>query len=194
MEKLISLLSLALCCFAASAQPTSFGGVTPGKTTREELKSLVIVKETSSDYFKLGDKDAGPVLLKQFEHKYANVLLRNDVVYEVSVSVDTPELEQALNKKYGQPKIKIGGLRTVNCQNKFGASFNRIAGNLRLLWPVKDGVQGEFESDAKGSCPDTVFHRYVLRHVATVKAVEEESKEKERKEVEKQRNKLDGAL
>lgn len=41
MRKLISLLGLSLCCLAASAQPTSFGGITPGKTTLDELKGLV---------------------------------------------------------------------------------------------------------------------------------------------------------
>ena len=138
MKRLISLISLFVCCFAASAQPTSIGGITPGTTSREELKSLL----RESDDVGTGKFVFGG--LKQLAGQWASISLQNDVVYEVDVPMDSlsdddesAELKRALLKKYGQPKIKIGAIRTVKCQNKFGASFDRVEGKQRLLWPVK---------------------------------------------------------
>lgn len=193
MKKQILLLGLSICCFAASAQPTSFAGITPGTTTRTELKRLEKA-DAHNDYFMIGNKDTSMVSLKQPENTIVNVRLRNNIVYEVSTDADSHQLEPALILKYGQPQIKIGEITSVNCQNKFGASFKRMEGKRRLLWPVKDGVQGELESNARGSCSSTVLNTYVLRHFATFKAVEDESIEKARREVEQQRRKLDGAL
>jgi hypothetical protein len=104
-----------------------------------------------------------------------------------------PDLKQALIEKYGQPNIRVGAIRSVNCQNKFGASFKRLEGKERLLWQVKDGVQGEIERDA-GDCSEEISESYVLRHVATVQAIQEKWQEKTRKEWEEKRRKMDGAL
>lgn len=187
MKKQIFLLGLSICCFAASAQPTSFGGITPGTTTREELKSLLQDPDVvDAKGFLIGS-------LKQPEGKSAWVSLQNDVVYKVETGLHPPELKQVLIKKYGQPKIKVGAIRTVNCQNKFGASFERFDGEETLLWPVKDGVQGGIRRLA-GRCADDISEMYVLRYVATVKAIEKELEEKESKESEEKRRKLDGAL
>ena len=190
MKKLISLLGLSLCGLAASAQPTSFGGITPGTTTREELKSLV--QKTGA----VGTKNDVTVNLKQPEGQYVVVMLQNDVVYEVWVYLSeySPGLERALIEKYGQPKIKVGAIRTVTCQNKFGASFERLSGQETLLWPVKDGVQGEIDRLASGCSDHPMYERYLLRHVATVAAVKEKQAEEARGEAEKQRSKFEGAL
>ena len=107
MKKLLLLLSLSICCLAASAQPTSFGGITPGQTTREELK--VLAKNP-------GEVGAGgdslSLHLKQPDGQLISVNLHKDIVYEVEVSLDsflsTNELKPALIEKYGHPRIKMG--------------------------------------------------------------------------------------
>lgn len=189
MKKLTFLLILSLCCFAASAQPTSIGGITPGKTTLEEMKGLV----------KLGDGIGGKryevVRLALMEDLLAVVMIQNGVVYEVKIDTGYSDvLRQALMAKYGQPKIKVGGIRTVNCQNRFGATFKRYRGEESLLWPVKDGVQGGIEYYTLGECSEYIFERYALRHVAAVEAMKEKEEEEARRKTESQRNKLDGAL
>lgn len=188
MKKLISASSLFLCCLAASAQPTSFGGVTPGKTTREELKSLV--KEPQ----KVGAEDfALGIQMKQPEGISASFHLLNDVVYKVSVSLNfQPELGRALIEKYGDPSIKVGGLRAVTCKNQFGASFLRIEGNQELRWEAKDGIQGVIRRFA-GDCAEKVFQSYELRHLETITAIEGGQAEKARKDAEDARRKLGGA-
>lgn len=128
MRKLISLLVLSLCCFAASAQPTSFGGITPGTTTREELKSLVKEpdKVGSEDYF-------SSLEMKQPEGAHVSGSFQGDVMYALEVSfIYSPELKRALIEKYGLPKIKVGEIRTVTCQNKLGGSFLRLDGREEL--------------------------------------------------------------
>lgn len=188
MKKLISALSLSLCCLAASAQPTSFGGITPGQTTREELKSLV--KEPQ----KVGaEDDVSSVEMKQPEGISASFRLRNDVVYEVNVSLDfKSELRRALIEKYGAPSIKVGGIRTVTCKNKLGASFERLDGKEELRWKTKDGVQGGIERWA-GNCGEFVFQSYILRHLATITAIEGGKAEQARKNAEEARRKLGNA-
>jgi hypothetical protein len=190
MKKWLLLIGLSLGCFAALAQPTSLGGITPGQTTREELKSLVNNpgRDGAKDY-------AYALALKQLDGLSVSVKLHNDIVYEVSVSVDFSPgvaLRQALIEKYGQPGIKVGDIRTVTCQNKLGASFQRLEGKEELRWPVKDGVQGAFETRAE-ECDAYVSREYVLRHVATAKAVELAAFERRRKEAEEQKRKLGGA-
>ena len=132
--------------------------------------------------------------LKQPDGVSIDVKFHNDIVYEVGVSFDlSPELKQALIEKYGQPRIKVGGIRTVTCQNKLGASFERLDGEEELQWPVKDGVQGAFVRWAPGACAEYTRQDYRLRHVATVKAVESAKLEQARKASEEKRQKLGDA-
>ena len=187
MRKLLLWLSLFFCCVAA-AQPTSIGGITPGKTTRNELKSLVnkLDKHSSKDFF-TGE-------MKQPEGTFIFGSLQDDVVYEVLVLLTrSPELKQALVGKYGPPNIKVGSIQTVTCKNKFGASFTRLDGREELLWPVKDGVQGGMTRSAV-NCADYTSESYILRHIATVKAIEAKKAAQLHKQSEERRRKLDGVL
>jgi hypothetical protein len=188
MKKLIILLGLVLCWFAASAQPTSFGGITPGKTTREELKGLV---QKSAD---VRAKDAiVSVRLKQPEGQYVTARLQNDVVYEVHTMLFEPELKSALTEKYGHPNIKVGAIKKVTCKNNFGASFMRFDGEEELRWPVKDGVQGLLNRWT-AECGVDIYEMYVLRHVATVRELEDNSAEQAKKEADEKRRKLGDAF
>lgn len=188
MKKLIALLGFSLCCLATSAQPTSFGGITPGKTTRAELQSLVKKPD------EIGSKDSfGGTALKQPAGVLISGNFEYDVLYEITVSFfDSPELKQALIEKYGSPTNKVGGIRMVTCGNKFGASFQRLDGSEELRWPVKDGVQGLLSRSA-GNCGEYVFEHYVLRHVATAKVRKGAEAEKERMDTEEKRRKLGNA-
>lgn len=192
MKKLILVISLSILCLTASAQPTSFGGITPGQTTREELKSLVKNPD------EVGTKDyASSLKLIQPDGTSISVNIHNDIVYEVKVGLDSffgpsTELKQALIEKYGQPRIKVGSIRTVTCRNKLGASFERLDGEEELKWPVKDGVQGAIRRWA-GNCAEYTYQDYWLRHVATVNAVESAKLEKERKAAEEKRRNLGNA-
>jgi hypothetical protein len=174
--------------------PTSFGGITPGQTTREELKGLV----KNPNKVDTGGWIGGFELKQPDGISYVSARFHNDIIYEVSVSLNyffsgpEKELKSALIEKYGRPGIKVGGIRTVTCRNKLGASFERLEGQEELRWPVKDGVQGAFESSA-GECAEYVSRSYVLRHVATVKAVEIAEFERARKRAEDQKRKLGGA-
>lgn len=192
MKKLLILTSLSIGCLATSAQPTSFGGITPGQTTREELKSLV--KNPSE----IGLADyAWSVELKQPDGEAVSVEFYHDVVYEVSVSLlsilSPNELKPALIEKYGKPRTKVGRIRTVTCRNKLGASFDRFDGEEEMRWPVKDGVQGAIRSRAR-DCAEYIYQDYVLRHLATVKAAELAKLEQARKEAQEQRRKLGNAF
>lgn len=192
MKKLILLISLSIVCLAASAQPSSFGGITPGQTTREELKSLVKNPDA------VGTKDyAFSLKLMQPDGTSISVNIHNDIVYEVKVDLDSffgpsTELKQALIEKYGQPRIKVGSIRTVTCRNKLGASFERLDGEEELKWPVKDGVQGAIRRWA-GNCAEFLYQEYRLRHVATVKEVERTKLEQESKAAEQKRRSLGNA-
>lgn len=191
MKNLLLAISLSVGCLAASAQPTSFGGITPGQTTREELKNLV--KNPSE----IGSTD-WTLLLKliQPDGQYVSLRFHNDVVYEVDASLTSfmspNALKPALIEKYGKPSIKVGGIRTVTCRNKLGASFERLEGKEEHRWPVKDGVQGAMTLLA-GDCAEFVHEGYVLRHVATVQAVELAKLDQARKATEESRRKLGNA-
>ena len=188
MKKLLLLISLSIGCFTASAQPTSFGGITPGQTTREDLKSLVkdpskVEAKDNYFYIELKHPDGNPIWIN----------LHNDIVYEIDLNLDSwTELKQALIEKYGLPSIKVGSIRTVTCRNKLGASFERLDGEEEMQWPVKDGVQGALRRWA-GNCAEYTYQEYKLRHVATVKAVKSAKLENERKEAEEKRRNLGNA-
>lgn len=189
MKKLIPLLNLYLFCLAASAQPTSFGGITPGQTTWKELRFLVndsLNMNTSNDFF---------VHMSQPEGMPVRVKLQNDVVYSVSLDLNnSPELKQALVEKYGQPKYRFGAIRTITCQNKLGGSFERFEGVERLDWPVNKGVQGAILRGAVTNCAETISEAYTLVHLATEKAIKDNNAEQERKEAEDKRRKLGDAF
>lgn len=188
MKIWVSLLGLTLCCLAASAQPTSLGGITPGKTSRAELKSL------AQEFDDVDVKNVVSVKLKQPERMNATVHLQNDVVYMVEVYLQLrPELEDALIAKYGQPKIQNGAIRRVTCKNEFGASSERFEGKEERRWSAKDGVQGLIRRRA-GSCATSYTEYYVLRHVATVEAIENNSVDQEKKEAQEKLRKLGGAF
>jgi hypothetical protein len=192
MKKLICLFSLSLCCFVASAQPTSIGGITPGTTARDELNGLV---KYVSDNVGVNAPHVG-VKLKQLKDQYASVSIRNDVVYSVKIDLysENAVIKEILIEKYGEPKIKAEGIREVDCKNSFGATFKRYQGKEMYLWPAKDGVQGEIEYSAIGECSKYIFQSYILRHVATFKAIEADENEKARKKEEMQRSKFDSSL
>jgi len=188
MKIWVSLLGLTLCCLAASAQPTSLGGNTPGKTFRAELKSLV------HEFDDVDAKNVASVKLKQPEGLHATVRFQNDVVYMVEVDLQLrPELEGALIEKYGQLKIQDGAIRRVTCKNEFGASSEGFEGKEERRWPAKDGVQGLIKRQA-GSCAKSYTEYYVLRHVATVKAMENNRADQEKKEAQEKLRKLGGAF
>lgn len=188
MKKLMFMLCLSLCSLVASAQPTSLGGITPGKTTRDELKSL------TQEPDEVGTENYVSLKLKQPEGARASVILQNDVVYEVKVGLDLqPELKSALIEKYGQPKIKVGTIRKVTCQNKLGGSFVRLDGAEELRWPAKGGVQGAIYRLA-GVCAEYFYENYLLRHVATVNAIEKKEALQKSKEAEEKRRKLGDAF
>ena len=187
MKKLISLLCLSLCCFAASAQPTSIGGITPGKTTGPELYGIA----TMADFRR--NQDTWLMTLSQLENRSAFVSIANGVVYAVEMYA-SDELRQALVAKYGEPQIKVGKINTVTCQNQFGATFKRYEGEEHRLWPVKDGVQGGIESYTERECSEEISKRYVLRHVPTVEAMKEKKEDEARRQAENRRSKLGDAL
>lgn len=195
MKKLLLLISLSIVFLAACEQqtsreqPTSFGGITPGQTTREDLKSLV--KKPSE----VGTGDYAPsLMLKQPDGSSISVNIHNNIVYQMKVSfILSPELKQALIEKYGQPRIKVGEIRTVKCGNKLGASFERLDGEEELKWSVKDGVQGALRRWAVEECAEFTYEEYWLRHVATVQAIENAKLERQRKVEEEKRQKLGNA-
>lgn len=191
MKRLIPLLGISLFSLAVSAQPTSFGGITPGKTSREELKSLA----QESDVVGIGNKDHISIHLKQPEGQDVMLKLQNGVVYEVMLAFHWGEyeLKSALIEKYGQPKIKVGTIRHVTCKNQLGASFERVDGTEEWRWPVKDGVQGALRFVAM-DCAQEPVQGYVLRHVATFVIKESYRLEQERKEAEEKRRKLGDAF
>lgn len=188
MKKLIPLICLSLFCLAASAQPTSFGEITPGKTTREELKSLVKKPGDvgSKDYFFNTElkQPAGVQVSGHFE---------NDVVYTLSVSFfDARELKQALIEKYGNPPNQFGSFRRVMCRNILGAFIEGLAGKEERRWLAKDGVQGVIKRSAYDCSPDAA-EVYELRHLATIQALEDSREEQARKAAEEKRRKLGNA-
>jgi len=205
MKKLIPLLSLSLCCFAAFAQPTSFGGITPGKTTREELKGLV------TEPNKVGASSDPPVLtLKQPERVPITVTFRNDVVYIVtstlsvqgydSADVDADmsrqgsQLKQALIDKYGSPTVGMGkGIREIRCQNGYGATSRGLSGSEGLAWPDKDGVRAAIYRVVSRECPPRGSEAYFLIDVAIANAMADEERAQANKADEEARRKLGNA-
>ncbi len=191
MKKILLSICLLSAYAVSLSQPVSFGGITPGTTTREELKNLV--KEPN----KIGTGNYGFFLdLKQPDGKRISVKFYNDVIYELEVSVDstlTPdELKPALIAKYGQPRIKVGNIRAVTCKNKLGASLERLHGDEEYRWQVKDGVQGAIRRWAV-DCAEFAYQSYVLRHVATVQIEERAANQKAHNDAAEKRRKLGDA-
>ena len=204
MKNLIFCICLLLCSLA-QAQPVSFGGITPGKTTREELKSLI--SEKSERLSMLGlDKDKNDVeidlssesvRLKDLDGIFVTVDFQGDVIYRVKLRLSglwsDADIKSGLLRKYGDPKIKSGGIRTVTCRNGFGASFMRLQGEEELRWPIKNGVQALFIREAS-NCDKYVTETYVIHHVATSIVLNAAKLVKEVKQAESKRKKIDAAL
>lgn len=180
MKKLMFLL-LALACgiFNAHAQPSSIGGIVPGKTTLEELKSLIDEpKDQIEAIVTIGPSGLNEetkyqeVILKNLDRKRVRFEMKDGVIYRVELSLYLfPEVAVALIGKYGEPKIKKGAIKEVTCQNKLGASFQRFEGEERLFWRENAGIQACFYNSAR-NCSEDIYRRYVIEHVATVKAIE----------------------
>lgn len=192
MKKLLLIVSLSFGCLVASAQPTSFGGITPGQTTREDLLKLV---KNPGD---IEDKNyISGLILNQPDGMVVGANLQNDIVYEVNVQLVAygirQALEPALYEKYGQPKIKVGAILPVTCRNKLGATFPRYEGLEYMRWQEKDNVQGAIQRLAWG-CREDIFKSYHLVHVPTVNAIEAAKLDEARKEAEAKKRKLGDAF
>ena len=185
MKKLLSVLGFSLWCLAAYAQPTTFGGITPGRTTLVELKELGKIHAINDSQLVLKLPQDTPVSIRH----------QNGVVYEVKISESfTSEVKSSLIEKYGQPQITEGEIKKVICRNKLGTSFERYEGRKRQLWPIKDGVQGEFEFDTHVGCSTGIAQVYLLKHVATFDSIKAEKEEDDKRKAETQRRKLEGVL
>lgn len=204
MKNLIFCICLLLCSLA-QAQPVSFGGITPGKTTREEVKSLISGKSGRLSMLGL-DKDKNDVetdlssesvSLKDLDGISVTVDFQGDVIYRVKWMLSDwgsdADIKFGLLRKYGTPKIKSGGIRTVTCRNGFGASFMRLQGEEELRWPIKNGVQALFIRKAS-SCDKYVTETYVIHHVATSNALNAAKIAEEEEQSKSKRKKIDAAL
>lgn len=163
--------------------PTAIAGVTPGKTTLEDLKSLI--KESATGGYTPADEITPDRLDRDFK-KYANgqysaelknlsgkivtLFLNNGVVYKVSIStsLEGEAIKTALFEKYGKPTIKTGSMKEITCTNGFGASFHRSEGEVSLQWKPNDGVRAYLHSSS-GNCQSNVYESYVVEDIATVK-------------------------
>lgn len=163
--------------------PTAIAGVSPGKTTLEDLKSLI--KTSSTGGYTPADEITPDRLDKNFQ-KYANgqysaelkdlsgkivsLFLNNGVVYKVSIStsLEGDAIKAALFEKYGKPTIKTGSMKNIICTNGFGASFQRSEGEVSLQWKSNEGVQAYLHSSS-GNCQSNVYESYVIEDIATVK-------------------------
>jgi hypothetical protein len=169
-------LCLIFLCGNAMAQPTSVAGITPGKTTTEELKALVVdPTKITNDNFHIVD-------LKGLNDKMAFVKSKNGIVYEVEISLMfDPEVVVALVSKYGKPSRKIGEIKKVVCQNKLGAKFDRVEGRMVEYWRMKDGIQAALVHKAN-KCDENSYMNYLIYHEkikTEVDAIEENERAKQ---------------
>lgn len=151
---LILLISGLMGCGKIEYGPVSIAGVTPGKTTLEELRSLVTEPQ------KIKNDDFQIVNLKGLDNKMAFINSRESIVYEVEVSLlFESEMLIALISKYGKPVRKTGEIKKVICQNKLGGSFNRVEGEMIEYWREKDGIQATIVHNA-GECAKETYISY----------------------------------
>lgn len=144
---------------------TSIAGITPGKTTLEDLKSLVV------DPSKVGNDNYHIVELKKLNNGMAFIRSKDSIIYKVELPVSyNPEIVVALIEKYGTPKTKKGGINEVTCKNGFGASFQRLEGMEDLLWEANAGTQAYLHKWAK-DCGENVNQYYIIEHIETVEAL-----------------------
>ncbi len=144
----------------ALAQPVSISGVTPGKTNVADLKELLADSHDLKDGENL-------VSLKELG-KLAEIKIDNGVVYEVKLSLmSNRDVLSALTSKYGQPKKITGKVKSVKCQNGFGASFDGFEGSQTESWPMKDGVVASIEWAAAYKCAKFTVPTYFLKHIET---------------------------
>jgi hypothetical protein len=210
MNRLLYIFALAIFCTAcdtktsstsstgttettpeSSSGATSIAGITPGKTTLEELRNLVINPEKlNNDYVNVVDLK-GLENKSNKSNKSAWIYSTNGLVYRVRISIYSyePEITVALTEKYGTPKTKKGGIKEVTCKNGLGASFQRLEGTEDLLWKPNAGIQAYFHKWAK-DCGEDVFQDYIIEHVATVQTLVAEQEAERAKTIS---NKVDKA-
>ncbi len=165
---LLALLSFGLMgCGNPGYGPTSIAGVTPGKTTLEELRLLVKDPlKVEGDYHIVG--------LKGLDNKMAYISSRNSIVYEVDINLMfESEILDALISKYGKPIRKTGEIKKVVCQNKLGGNFDRVEGEMIEYWREKDGIQATIVHRA-GTCAEESFASYVIYDKKIKSEVEQE--------------------
>ena len=160
--------------------PTSIGGITPGKTTVDELKSLIsnndkTMQQSNVETMTKGDGKLFFVNLRCLNNKSAILNISNHVVYKVDISVNyDPEIVVALVKKYGKPEVKKGAIKIITCQSWLGASVQGYGGREQILWKPSNGIQAYIERAAYGCAQDieNLDLNYVVEHIETVQAME----------------------
>lgn len=177
MKRLI-VLAFGFWVLNSLAQPTSLAGITPGKTTLEQLNNLVQPDGMLTK--KIGEGN-NSVKIPTLNGRSASVDVLNGVVYRVKTYIIfNNTLLDALTEKYGKPSEIIGSIDKVVCENKIGGKFERVQGVRRELWPQKDGVQAEIEWHA-GECANSAIPSYIINHVQTIEEIRKRVREKEEK-------------
>ena len=188
--------------------PTSIGGITPGKTTVDELKSLISINDKYMQQSDLKAMTKGDgylssvsVNLRCLNNTPVSIDIKNLVIYRVTIlGVNYfPEIVMTLVKKYGKPEIKKGAIETVTCQNRMGASFQGYEGREQILWKPSIGIQAYIERVAngcKGSIQDikNIYSYYVVEHIETVQAMEAAQAAQRDKAVSDRVDKVKGGL
>lgn len=181
MRKLVLLFSIFLCCFTIYAQPISIAGITPGKTTRLDLMRLIRDgKFVKIDNYNIYGNFEELVYLNQLDQP-VGLFFRNDIVFEIRVSLFDQSLKQTLIEKYGKPRVVGGRVREYDCSNDFQYELSwsqadaieedrivrgeeslntREEGSLiltgrgveSLQWPVKDGIRAAIRR-RMNACP-----------------------------------------
>ncbi len=188
--------------------PTSIADITPGKTTIEELKNLIV--EPSKDDYVSGDevtpkkleKSTTPYMngrysarLRGLNKKTATIYINNGVVYKLTLSLflDEEAISSALFEKYGKPTIKEGAIIEVTCTNGFGASFQRPAGEEKLQWKPNLGIRAYIRSIA-GDCKNNIFKSYIIEDISTLQALDAEKTARKAKEISEKVEKIRGGI
>lgn len=186
-------LCLIFLCGNAMAQPTSVAGITPGKTTIEELSGLVDVDGIISKKLSEG---ANYTRIRSMNRRSATLMILNGVVYKVDISLayeDNANFIDALIEKYGRPGNVLGSIDKVICQNKMGAKFERYQGLKREMWPENSGVQALIQWRAD-ECDYSASPSYILYHSKTVNEMELKKNQEDARIRDEKMNKIKEAL
>jgi hypothetical protein len=175
---------------SAVAQPTSIAGITPGKTSIEELRNLA---EPNVPISKKIEEGTSFVRIKALD-KSALVKTKNGVVYWLNIFTKADDdLLKVLNSKYGKPQKVVGEISKVICQNKFGAREERVEGVRFEFWPSKDGVQALIEWRA-GECDYSATPSYTLYDINIFNGEEIKRKHQEDKIKDEKLNRIKDLL